>query len=222
MPGGSDNVDLGELLLLTRDLTRGSINGKLPATVVGQNSDLTITARPSVSGRVHNPDTDEWEIVRLPDIPNVPVAYPAGGGFRITWPLVAGDHVWLVISDRSLDEWKSGAPLPTEPVAARRFDLTDAVAIPATSAPREAVPVSGFNSGALTIEGDDIRLGSTNAELVALASKCDARFNAIETFLEFHTHTGVTSGAGVSGPFNALTGEPPSGDSVAAAKVKAE
>ncbi len=38
-------------------------------------------------------------------IPDVPVIFPRGGGWAITWPLTEGDPVLLVFSERSIDEW---------------------------------------------------------------------------------------------------------------------
>lgn len=65
----------------------------------------------------------------LPEITNVPVIFPRSKNFSMHWPLSSGDPVMLLFSERSLDQWlntgKEGAPLDT-----RKFDLSDAIAIP--------------------------------------------------------------------------------------------
>ena len=83
--------------------------------------------------------------------------------------------------------------------------------------------------GTITIEADNIKLGSGATDPVALQSKVEARLTAIEsafnTFVltEFpaHVHSGVTTGGGLSGVTD--PGSPiPAGDPVGATKAKGE
>jgi hypothetical protein len=71
------------------------------------------------------------EEVQLPIINQVPIVYPSGMGGKcsITFPLTAGDSVFLIFSERSLDNWKQKGGV-VDPVDPRKFNLTDAVAIP--------------------------------------------------------------------------------------------
>jgi hypothetical protein len=67
-----------------------------------------------------------------PDIVEVPVAWPAAGGAIMTMPIKSGDGVMLLFAARSLEQWLNGDNVaPDDP---RRFDLTDAIAIPGLSA----------------------------------------------------------------------------------------
>lgn len=69
--------------------------------------------------------------VRFPVLTNVPVRFPAGAGFSMTWPIKAGDQVWLDFADRSIDEWcNSSDPTDITPQSKRRFHISDAVAYP--------------------------------------------------------------------------------------------
>lgn len=43
---------------------------------------------------------DDGTTERLPALEGVPVLFPSGAGFAITWPLAAGDPVWLAFSGR--------------------------------------------------------------------------------------------------------------------------
>jgi len=86
----------------------------------------TCTCRPVVRASIKGGNS-----VQYPSIANVPVRFPAGGGFSITWPLSAGDQVWLDFGDRSIDEWmNSSAPKDIQARSKRRFHITDAVAYP--------------------------------------------------------------------------------------------
>lgn len=69
------------------------------------------------------------EITELPVIPNVPIAYPQSSESMISFPLKVGDPVLLLFSERSIDIWKDrgGSISPEDP---RKFDITDAIAIP--------------------------------------------------------------------------------------------
>ncbi len=70
-----------------------------------------------------------------------------------------------------------------------------------------AIPAAGF-----------VRLGAEDADdFVALAALVNARFDALKTWLDTHSHAGVVVGAGVTGPPTPS----PSAASVAASKVKA-
>lgn len=67
--------------------------------------------------------------VSLPLIMSVPVVWPRGGGASLTFPLKKDDGVLLVFAERSLELWlDQGGEVP--PGDARRFDLSDAIAIP--------------------------------------------------------------------------------------------
>jgi phage baseplate assembly protein gpV len=65
----------------------------------------------------------------LPLIVNVPVIWPRSSNASMTFPVNAGDGVLLLFSERALENWLAlgGEQIPGD---ARKFDLTDAIAIP--------------------------------------------------------------------------------------------
>lgn len=76
-------------------------------------------------------DDDERITEEIPQITNVPIHYPSGGGWSLIFPLVVDDIVFLTFAERSMDRWLDGAPgQQIDPEHARRHDLTDAVCIP--------------------------------------------------------------------------------------------
>lgn len=64
-------------------------------------------------------------VIAMPIIQNVPILFPK----NIFFPISEGDYVLLIFSERSLDLWLSvgGQVTPDDP---RKFDLSDAIAIP--------------------------------------------------------------------------------------------
>lgn len=65
--------------------------------------------------------------VNLPLCVDVPVQFPGGGGFFLTFPVAAGDECILYFSERCIDFWhvNGGTQLPAE---YRLHDLSDAIA----------------------------------------------------------------------------------------------
>ena len=67
-------------------------------------------------------------LAAYPLLLNVPVIFPAGGGFTLTFPIAAGDECLVVFNDRQIDNWLvSGPGLP--PTVGRVHDLSDGIAI---------------------------------------------------------------------------------------------
>ncbi len=214
----AETPTLEELLLDTIRATKGSMFVRIPATVMSYDQVAqTCTARPAVQAFAVDPVTDVLTAVNLPDVANVPVRWMAAGGASITMPLTAGDPVMLEVADRSLDEWKNGTPLPYAPVDKRRFDLTDAIAVPQARVP---IAIDGVAAGALVMKHDDIRQGSAAASIPAtLSTPLKTFLDLLKIWLDAHTHSGVVTGGGVTGPPAPLS---PSVPDIAATKVKIE
>lgn len=106
-----------------------NIHTCLPAKIVSY--DYTVqkaTVQPLLSRRYKN-GTEEGDIQPIPEITNVPVIFPRSTGFSMHYPLNEGDNVMILFSERSMDEWLDvgGKLAPLDP---RKFDLSDAIAIP--------------------------------------------------------------------------------------------
>lgn len=215
----TQNPDLGQLLADTIAAARGAMKVAIPATVVSYNATLqSVTVKPTVMGRYQDIETGGLVPFPLPTIANVPVAFPSSTGFAITWPLTPGDTVFLVCADRSLDEWKSTGLPENVPLHTRRFDLTDAVAIPGLRPFTSPIPATGWSAAALVIEGLDIRLGSSAAaSFVTLDTPLAAHLAAIKAWLDLHTHTSAAPGSPTTPPV-APSPAPPT---TAATRVKA-
>lgn len=65
----------------------------------------------------------------LPVVTNVPVLYPRGSKFSVTFPLDVGDSVLLFFSERSIDRWMSKGGV-VDPADARKHHLSDAFCMP--------------------------------------------------------------------------------------------
>jgi hypothetical protein len=97
----------------------------------------TVEVQPAVQRRRLLP-TGKWINETLSPCVDVPVHFPAGGGFTLTVPVKAGDEVLLVFSSRCIDGWwdKGGVQPQTVP---RMHDPSDGFAILGTRSKKRAL-----------------------------------------------------------------------------------
>ena len=152
-------------------------------------------------------------------IADVPVIFPRGGGFALTFPLTAGDTGLLICSDRSLDRWlDSGGVI--DPQSRRHHSMTDAIFLPGLHPWDDAIAepsgtdlssdvvlaaedgscwVSIRADGEVRIKGSAVRIGNPAATAaLALATLVDARLTTLQAAHDSHTHplVGVMPGVG--------------------------
>lgn len=105
-----------------------------------------LQATPTVNARLAGHGTP------YPPVSSIPVCFPAGGDYSITWPVNRGDWVKLDVADRSLDEWELGGTFRYTPQDPRRHKIQDAIASPGTR-PFNA-PLKSVEDGALLLGTD--------------------------------------------------------------------
>lgn len=159
----------------------------------------TLDAVPVVK-RAFNIGLDEVDYEELPIIPNVPVIWPRGGGFAVTFPIEEDDHVVLAFTDDDISKWRDSGSIE-EPAELVRMGLGSAIAIPgigagdldvvATDPIEVAARLAGLVIGkvgtdALIVwDGEDVVVGKavpvlTRTSAVAMADATDARLLALE------------------------------------------
>lgn len=106
----------------------------LPATVESYNpAAQTITAQPTIQLERYPRAGGDPVPLDFPVIPDIPVIFPGGSGYTLTFPLTKGDEVLLVFASRCIDAWwKLGTQnQKSQPqTESRMHDLSDAFAIP--------------------------------------------------------------------------------------------
>jgi hypothetical protein len=136
------------------------VNVSLPGVVLSYNSTTqTATVRPVVRESFEDDDGEIYNVDFAP-IPSVPVAHWRAGDFAIHAPLKPGDFVTLLVSDRSIDEFMATGSDDVTPQMLRRFDWTDAIAIPMPPSP---TPLEGMLDDAMFI-GANASVGITMTE----------------------------------------------------------
>lgn len=122
-------MDTAELRKLIATET-SEMHTSMPGVVVSYDGKSRATVRPALKKQLTSGVS-----LPAPIIVDVPVLwYQADiGGSRaiISLPLKAGDGVLLHFSERALEDWLNGGDTPSDP---RKYDLTDAFALPACNA----------------------------------------------------------------------------------------
>lgn len=134
-------------------------------------------------------------------LPKVPIWYPGGGGWTITWPLKVGDPVLLVFCQRNIANWFiSDGKEPVAPEFSETHPESAAICIPRLfprgandgEAHEEYLTIAGHGikiilktDGAAVIEGARVELGADGAaQALGLASKQDIINTAFATRLD--------------------------------------
>ncbi len=139
-----------------------------------------------------------------PVIEGIPVIYPASGvgagHVGLTWALLPGQAVTLLVADRSHDEYRAGADVSGGIVPAddRRNDLSDAVCLPGDVVPGTDTSAYIPEEG-LVVHGDPIKFGAVGASLqLAIGDYVETYLAARWTSYATHVHADPVSGS--SGP----------------------
>lgn len=210
----------------------------LPAKVERYDAEKQQADVTPVLKRVYLDEDDAEQEVDYPVITNVPVAFPRGGGFSLSWPLAKGDPVWLVFAERSLDGYlETDGATPLDPKDARRHNISDAVCYPGGGTFTNASDIAhaedlvvGIEGGALELhikpDGEvwwkaaKFRMGTEAAAIpVARANQTDARLDKLENYMAAHQHSGgaLTSPPILPAPF--VPGGLPPGGTVASERM---
>lgn len=206
---------LEEVLRLALADTQSKLHVSLPGSIESYDvATQTATVKPLIKDSFITEENEDV-VEPLPVINNVPIVFPRGGGFFITFPLAKGDHVHLVFNERSIDKFQSSEGGDTDPVDIRMHNLSDAVAYVGFYPDSKALADAHANNMVLGKDGSTqihivdgkIELGEEgSADKVSLDSRVQTELariksdlEAVKTYLTTHIHTAVTTGAGVSG-----------------------
>lgn len=208
-----------ETQMLVLDGRQSNIWTALPCIVLSVDfTKMTLSAQPAIQGVTYD-QNNAATFVNLPPVVDVPLIFPSGGGYTITFPIAAGDEVLVVFSSRCIDAWwqSGGIGIPME---MRMHDLSDGFAIPGPKSQPKVI--SNVSSTSMQIRND---AGTTYLEILpsgrinlvspseinitgnlrvsgTIVAQGDVVANSLTTpvHLATHIHSGITTGSDDSGP----------------------
>lgn len=131
--------DFNEAMQIMLDTRQANTWTAMPGIVTAVNL-TAMTCEVQVA--IKAPITDEngnVESVSIYPLLDVPIVFPASGGFALTFPLAVGDEVLIVIASRCIDAWWQSGGIQ-EPMEARMNDLSDGFAIPGPKSQPHVLP----------------------------------------------------------------------------------
>ncbi|WP_405055683.1 Gp138 family membrane-puncturing spike protein [Kosakonia radicincitans] len=213
MPLSSQISGDQQFMLAIQEAISAGIRVALPGTVVSFDEDaVTAVVQPAIKG--YEPDANGNRVsISMPQLVDVPVSFPRGGGVTLTFPVKPGDECELIFNDRCIDFWwQSGGE--QEPVHPRQHHIGDAIAFVGPMS--QAKKISGISTSAAQLRSDD---GSTYFELNPATQKIkivapggmevitpEADFSAKVTIHGLLTWMGGMVGSVVSGVASTITG----------------
>jgi hypothetical protein len=143
--------------------------------------------------------------LNLPLCVDVPIQFPGGGGFFLTFPVMAGDECLLQFSERAIEFWfqNGGIQLPSD---YRLHDLSDAIATVGLNSQPNSIP--NFNAAACELRTRDgntyvrVEAGQVTIKgnlIVTGTVVASGNVTGQGTSLHTHIHSGVQTGGSDTG-----------------------
>ncbi len=158
---------------------------------------------------------------QAPELQDVPVVWPRGGGYFCAMPLEQGDAGLLVFCEADFSAWRESGEVSDASQERRHgmygYFLPGGCASGNEIAAAEAGKlVIGKDGGpVIKVDASGIELGASAASFAARADVIDANIAAIKSWLASHTHP--TAG---TGPPSVAALPPPTTNPTACTKVK--
>lgn len=184
----------------------------LPGEIVSFDAEKqTAEVQPTI--KIKTKISGEVQEFTLPILPDVPVVFPHGGGFSLTFPVKKGDECLLVFSARCIDGWWNSGGVQSE-AEIRNHSLSDGFALlgPCSQKKKisnystsEVVLKKIDDSSRIAISDNGIQIETEKNVKIKAASveiKDDVTIDGVK-FLD-HTHD-ITAAAQVTAPQYILT-----------------
>ena len=163
-----------DLERLLRRAVRSEI-AKIRTTFVGvvrafDASSSTVDVEP-VNKRLFRGEDGSPRFVSEPVIPSVPVVFIGGPEYADTHRIEVGQFVLCTCAERSTDEWQDAPRAGIEPAINRRFDVSDAFAVPihvgpAPSSSERQIGETGAGGRKLRFTASGVRFGTPSADVL--------------------------------------------------------
>ena len=130
----------GEEFDLLKESIKQEINCAKPGIVKSYNpDDQTVTVELAVQSQMGG------KMVRPPLLTDVPVFFPGGASYGVTFPVQEGDECLVVFADCCIDAWFHNGGSAT-PVSVRKHDLSDGFAFVGFRSKKNSLSSSDYHA----------------------------------------------------------------------------
>jgi|ERR1700758_1453842 len=160
---------LQELLIAALDGRQRELWTALPCLIESFDPvALTCTAQPTIPVPLEDPITGLTKWVTLPLLRDVPVHFPNGGGYTLTFPVAKGDEALVIFASRCVDSWwyygNTTTPFSVvNPTELRMHDLSDGFAFVGIRSQARKLPNVSTTSTQLRSETGNTLIDLTEA-----------------------------------------------------------
>ncbi len=170
--------DPEETLRAALDGHQASLWTAMPAVIQSFDSAaMTVVAQPTIQGQRRMPDGSTTPVV-MPLCVDVPVIFPSGGGFTLTFPIAQGDECLLVFASRCIDAWwQLGDVQPA--LDLRMHDLSDGFALVGPRSQPRVIPSINLTSTQLRSDNGQTYVEVGTAEVTLTPDAGATLFNVI-------------------------------------------
>jgi hypothetical protein len=198
----TDNIEAMQTHL---DGRQAQIHTSMPGKIVSFDpAKMTATVQPAIQG-INTKVDGTRAPVTLTTVSDVPVHFPAGGGYTLTFPVKPGDECMLVFMERSIDNWHQQGGVQT-PSDHRMHDINDCIAHVGLRSQPNVIPALSTTSVQMRSDGggDYVEVSAAGitvktAGTITLQGSSVKIITPGNSFtLETHTHTQGSDGHGDS------------------------
>lgn len=194
-PRKGANISNVELINRLIEQRLCSVHTSIPGKVVAYDAtNHAVDVQPLLKEPCFDDQQNRVKSESYPLLPDVPIRYPCGGGYTITFPLAVGDHGMIEVVEADTEALELSGN-ESEVFDLRRHNLSHATFVPDFWNRTDLIPIV---ANALVIgrrsSGQQLRIGESNVEacsaavgsaddFVALAAKVDAFITQITDLL---------------------------------------
>jgi hypothetical protein len=121
----------------------------------------TASVKTAIKGKVAN-GKGGWDDKEMPLLINLPILWPGGSGFQLTFPLSEGDEGLIIFAQRCIDSWwQSGGVQPQAEI--RMHDIADGFFFPSMLSQAKA-PSTAASTSTVQLRSAD---GATYVEVAS-------------------------------------------------------
>ena len=177
--------DIEEMLRAMLDGMRKDIWVALPVEVAEDSEDMhTVKLKIGIKAEVTKPDGTK-EYVDYPQLEDVPISFPSGGGATLTFPIKKKMTGYVLMSSRGFDHWHEKGDV--QKAAGRRMHhMTDGLAFhPIRNDPKK---LKGVSKTATQMRSDDVGSDDKPKHFVSLDPAAGKIVTSVDSGKHVTTH----------------------------------